>query len=69
MKIQSENIMVPEKISNFPTTKTSKIVNKKANIPNPIKNEFEIFSIKISFLSWIRYPIVKKGNPINKKFR
>ena len=37
IKMQSENIMVPIYISNFPTTKTSKTVNNRPNIPNAIK--------------------------------
>ena len=37
IKMQSENIMVPIYMSNFPTTKTSKTVNNRPNIPNAIK--------------------------------
>lgn len=43
MKVQTANMMDPIYTSTFPTTKTSKNVNKRSNIPNAINNEFERF--------------------------
>lgn len=49
MKVQTENMMDPIYTSTFPTTKTSKTVNKRPNIPNTININLKCFLLKYLF--------------------